>query len=86
MINNYIFGAQVRQQCVSGIPEGPRFWQDAGLTRSRPICCAFLIQAVLLAYDITNYESFQNLEDWYSIYQKLCCGSLILLHAIIGTA
>jgi Ras-related protein Rab-28 len=25
MINNYIFGAQVRQQCVSGIPEGPRF-------------------------------------------------------------
>lgn len=31
--------------------------------------------AVLLCYDITNYESFANLEDWYRLvlrtfYQK----------------
>ncbi|KAL1526585.1 hypothetical protein AB1Y20_015291 [Prymnesium parvum] len=26
--------------------------------------------AVLLCYDITNYESFQNLEDWYRLVQR----------------
>lgn len=26
--------------------------------------------AVLLTYDITNYESFQNLEDWYRLVRK----------------
>lgn len=27
-------------------------------------------QAVLLCYDITNYDSFQNLEDWYRLVQQ----------------
>lgn len=27
-------------------------------------------QAVLLVYDITNYESFQNLEDWYRLVRR----------------
>jgi Ras-related protein Rab-28 len=26
--------------------------------------------AVLLCYDITNYESFANLEDWYRLVLK----------------
>ncbi|OWZ06314.1 Ras family GTPase [Phytophthora megakarya] len=27
-------------------------------------------QGVLLVYDITNYESFQNLEDWYRLVRR----------------
>lgn len=27
----------------------------------------FPTQGVLLVYDITNYQSFENLEDWFSI-------------------
>ncbi|TMW60272.1 hypothetical protein Poli38472_000314 [Pythium oligandrum] len=30
----------------------------------------FGAQAVLLVYDITNYESFQNLEDWYRLVRR----------------
>lgn len=29
------------------------------------LCC--FPQAVLLCYDVTNYQSFQNLEDWYRL-------------------
>lgn len=25
---------------------------------------------MLLVYDITNYESFQNLEDWYRLVRR----------------
>nr|XP_056711368.1 ras-related protein Rab-28 isoform X2 [Euleptes europaea] len=28
-------------------------------------------QAVLLVYDITNQQSFENLEDWYSVIKKV---------------
>ncbi|XP_074085880.1 ras-related protein Rab-28 [Macrotis lagotis] len=28
-------------------------------------------QGVLLVYDITNYQSFENLEDWYNIVKKV---------------
>ncbi|CAB1325651.1 unnamed protein product [Coregonus sp. 'balchen'] len=27
-------------------------------------------QGVLLVYDITNYQSFENLEDWYGMVKK----------------
>ena len=30
----------------------------------------FPTQAVLLVYDITNYQSFENLEDWFSMVKK----------------
>lgn len=33
---------------------------------------AFLLQAVLLVYDVTNQNSFDNLEDWYETVKKLC--------------
>lgn len=29
-----------------------------------------LVQAVLLCYDISNYQSFQNLEDWYALVKR----------------
>ncbi|XP_072921097.1 ras-related protein Rab-28 isoform X1 [Hemitrygon akajei] len=28
-------------------------------------------QGILLVYDITNYQSFENLEDWYAIVKKV---------------
>lgn len=30
------------------------------------------MQAVLLVYDVTNQNSFDNLEDWYETVKKLC--------------
>ena len=30
-----------------------------------------LCQGVLLVYDITNYQSFENLEDWYGMVKKV---------------
>lgn len=32
--------------------------------------CPFPTQGVLLVYDITNYQSFENLEDWFSMVKK----------------
>lgn len=32
--------------------------------------CPFQMQGVLLVYDITNYQSFENLEDWFSMVKK----------------
>ena len=29
-------------------------------------------KAVLLVYDITNYSSFENIEDWYQTAVKYC--------------
>lgn len=29
------------------------------------------LQAVLLVYDITNQQSFENLEDWYNVVKKV---------------
>lgn len=35
-------------------------------------CCVTLLwQGVLLVYDVTNYQSFENLEDWYSVVKKV---------------
>ncbi|KAF6372364.1 RAB28, member RAS oncogene family [Rhinolophus ferrumequinum] len=28
-------------------------------------------QGILLVYDITNYQSFENLEDWYTVVKKV---------------
>ena len=35
----------------------------------------FGADAVLLVYDITNYSSFENLEDWYQTAVKFCGNS-----------
>lgn len=31
-----------------------------------------IIQGVLLVYDITNYSSFENVEDWYQKLRDVC--------------
>lgn len=40
--------------------------------------------AVLLCYDITNYESFANLEDWYRLVTKTFSKSTMPYVALIG--
>ena len=34
------------------------------------------MQAVLLVYDITNYSSFENLEDWLAVVNKVGSSSV----------
>lgn len=34
----------------------------------------YKLQAVLLVYDITNYSSFENLEDWLTIVNRVVSG------------
>lgn len=34
------------------------------------LLCFYFEQGVLLVYDITNYQSFENLEDWFSMAKK----------------
>ncbi|CAF4452219.1 unnamed protein product, partial [Adineta steineri] len=38
---------------------------------------------VLLVYDITNLQSFENLEDWYHSVMKYCAGRKPLF-AVVG--
>lgn len=40
--------------------------------------------AVLLCYDITNYDSFANLEDWYRLVLKTSHGKTLPLLVLLG--
>jgi len=41
--------------------------------------------AVLLAYDITNYQSFQNLTDWMTLVKRAFDGSPLPLIVLVGS-
>ena len=41
-------------------------------------------QAVLICYDITNYQSFQDLEDWYRLVQHTFKGQQLPRVTLIG--
>jgi len=41
-------------------------------------------QAVLLCYDITNYQSFQNLEDWFRLVRRTFQGSAMPYVTLVG--
>ena len=41
-------------------------------------------QAVLVCYDITNYQSFQDLEDWYRLVQQTFRGQQLPRVTLIG--
>lgn len=41
-------------------------------------------QGVLLVYDITNYESFQNLEDWYRLVRRTFDDERMPYVALVG--
>ena len=44
----------------------------------------FGAQAVVLTYDITNYQSFQNLADWYRLVQKTFKGAEMPYVALVA--
>jgi len=44
----------------------------------------FGAQAVLLCYDITNYQSFQNLEDWFNLVQRTFKGQQMPRITLVG--
>jgi Ras-related protein Rab-28 len=44
----------------------------------------FGAHAVILVYDITNYESFQNLEDWYRLVRRTFDDGRLPYVALVG--
>ena len=46
----------------------------------------FGAQAILLCYDITNYQSFQDLEDWYRLVRRTFNKDSLPLIALVGEA
>lgn len=40
--------------------------------------------AVLLCYDITSYQSFQDLEDWYRLVRRTFVGASLPVVALVG--
>ena len=70
MIDNYVSGAEVRLSTAVGI------------MKLYYITCT---QAVLFVYDITNYTSFENLDDWLSVVNRVFRGADKLPHlALVG--
>ena len=43
-------------------------WRNSDVSCRLFLC---LLQGILLVYDITNYASFENLEDWYASIKKV---------------
>jgi Ras-related protein Rab-28 len=39
---------------------------------------------VSAAYDITNYQSFQNVEDWFALVQQTFAGETLPYCALVG--
>eukprot|EP01083_Nonionella_stella_P274464 931678_1 len=44
----------------------------------------FGADAVLLCYDITNYESFQNLDEWIGLVERACTEATMPYLALVG--
>ncbi|XP_076461443.1 ras-related protein Rab-28-like [Babylonia areolata] len=51
-------------------------WDIGGQTIGSTMLSNYIFGAhgVILVYDITNYSSFENLEDWYNAVKKVCAG------------
>lgn len=48
------------------------------------VCRSSAAQAVVMCYDITNYDSFQNLDDWYRLVVKTFAKSTMPYVAMVG--
>ena len=57
-----------------------------GQTLGGPMLDKYIYGAdgVLLVYDITNYSSFENLEDWYQTALKFCQNKKKVYFALVA--
>lgn len=63
-----------------------QIWDIGGQTIGSKMVTNYIYgaQAVLLCYDITNYQSFQNLDDWLSLVKKTFNGEPLPYIALVG--
>ena len=63
-----------------------QIWDIGGQTIGSKMIGNYIFgaQAVLLCYDITNYQSYQNLEDWYRIVQNVYSKKTMPKIALVG--
>lgn len=63
-----------------------QIWDIGGQTIGSKMIGKYIFgaQAVLLSYDITNAETFQNLEDWLSIVRMSCQKSALPRLVLVG--
>lgn len=63
-----------------------QIWDIGGQTIGSKMVSNYIYgaQAVLLVYDITNYQSFQDLEDWLALVKKTFEGDQMPYIALVG--
>jgi Ras-related protein Rab-28 len=63
-----------------------QIWDIGGQTIGSKMISKYIFgaQAVILAYDITKFETFQNLEDWLQIVKTTCANGTMPLLALVG--
>uniref|UniRef100_A0A8C4RQS8 RAB28, member RAS onco family n=1 Tax=Erpetoichthys calabaricus TaxID=27687 RepID=A0A8C4RQS8_ERPCA len=66
------FGKQYKQT-IGNLNVTLQVWDIGGQTIGGKMLDKYIYgaQGVLLVYDITNYQSFENLEDWFSMVKKV---------------
>merc|ERR1711871_468127 len=69
-----------------GVQVALQVWDIGGQTIGGKMIGNYIYgaQAVLLCYDITNYQSFQNLEDWYRLVRQTFEGTNLPRVTLIG--
>lgn len=63
-----------------------QIWDIGGQTIGSQMIKNYIFgaQAVLLCYDVTNFPSFQNLEDWLDIVRKTFSDETLPYIALVG--
>ena len=90
--NNFISSQISDRHAIMGYWWAIHREQDDHKLHLRSSCTSFNMnshahlpnQAVLLCYDITNYESFANLEDWYRLVTRTFQNSPMPYVALVG--
>ncbi|KAF4802127.1 Ras-related protein Rab-28 [Turdus rufiventris] len=72
MLDKYIYGAQIWFEFLL-FHLMPTEFYPAVCYREEPGSISFIASSwgILLVYDITNCQSFENLEDWYNVVKKV---------------